>query len=108
MTKKDQYRIEDILDTLGGMRYFSTLDLALGYWQIEMQNEASLKSAFAMHCGLHEFVCMPFGLCNAPVTFQRLMEVVLSGLLWSVCFVYIDDIFLYARVLLKSASVYSL
>ena len=95
VTKKDQYplpRIEDILDAVGGMHYFSTLDLASGYWQIEMRDEASQKSAFATHCGLHEFVRMPFGLCNAPATFQRLMEVVLSDLLWNVCFVYIDDI----------------
>ena len=95
MTKKDQYplpQIEDILDTLGGMCYFSTLDLASGYWEIEMEDEASRKSAFATHCGLHEFVRIPFGQCNGPAMFQRLMEVVLSGLLCRVCFVYIDDI----------------
>ena len=50
------------------------------------------KSAFVTHCGLHEFVRMPFGLCNAPATFQRLMQVVLAGLEWKCCFVYLDDI----------------
>ena len=102
VTKKDQYplpRIEDILDTLGGMHYFSTLDLASGYWQVEMGDEASQKSAFATHCGLHEFIRMPFGLCNAPATFQRLMEVVLADLLWSVCFVFIDNILVCSRTL---------
>ena len=95
VTKKDQYplpRIEDILDSLGEMHYFSTLDLASGYWQIEMGEEARQKSAFVTHRGLHEFVRMPFGLCNAPATFQRLMEVILDGILWKECFVYIDDV----------------
>ena len=49
------------------------------------------KPAFVTHCGLHEFVRMPFGLCNAPATFQRLMQVVLAGLEWKCCFVYLDD-----------------
>ena len=96
-TKKKQYplpSIEDILDTLGGMHYFTTLDLASGYWQIEMGDKASQKSAFATHCGLHEFVHTPFRLCNAPAMFKRLMKVVLANLLWSTCFVYIDNIIL--------------
>ena len=50
------------------------------------------KSAFSTHCGLHEFVRMPFGMCNAPATFQRLMQVVLAGIEWQYCFVYLDDI----------------
>ena len=50
------------------------------------------KSAFATHCGLHEFVRKPFGMCNAPATFQRLMQVVLAGIEWKFCFVYLDDI----------------
>ena len=102
VTKKDQYplpRIEDILDTLGGMRYFSTLDLASGYWQIEMSGEARQKSAFVTHRGLHEFVRMPFGLCNAPATFQRLMEIVLDDMLWKECFVYIDDVLVCSKTL---------
>ena len=98
VTKKDQYplpRVEDILDTLGGMCYFSTLDLASGYWQIGMSEEVCQKSAFVTHHGLHEFVHMPFELCNAPATFQRLMEVVLDGMLWKNCFVYIDDVLVF-------------
>ena len=95
ITKKDVYplpRIDDILDTLSEARYFSTLDLASGFWQIEMDPATREKSAFVTHCGLHEFVRMPFGLCNAPATFQRLMQVVLAGLEWKCCFVYLDDI----------------
>jgi len=95
ITKKDVYplpRIDDILDTLGGARYFSSLDLAAGYWQVGLDAESAAKSAFITHQGLHEFVRMPFGMCNAPATFQRLMETVLTGLLWDSCFVYIDDL----------------
>ena len=95
VTKKDVYplpRIDDILDTLGGASYFSSLDLAAGYWQVGLDDESAAKSAFITHQGLHEFVRMPFGMCNAPATFQRLMETVLAGLLWDSCFAYIDDL----------------
>ena len=100
VTKKDVYplpRIDDILDTLAGAKYFTTLDLASGYWQIALDPETASKSAFITHQGLHEFVRMPFGMCNAPATFQRLMEVVLGGLLWKNCFVYIDDVLVCSR-----------
>ena len=95
VTKKDVYplpRIDDILDTLAQAKYFTTLDLSAGYWQVELDEDSQAKTAFTTHCGLFEFTRMPFGLCNAPATFQRLMQVVLSGLKWDCCFVYIDDI----------------
>jgi len=57
------------------------------------------KSAFTTHCGLHEFVRMPFGMCNAPATFQRLMQVVLAGIEWKYCFVYLDDILICSKTL---------
>ena len=100
MMEKDVYplpRIDDILDTLGETRYFTSLDLAAGYWQIEMDPESCEKSAFVTHQGLHEFVRMPFGLCNAPATFQRLIEVVLAGLVWKCVFAYIDDVLVCSR-----------
>ena len=78
---------------------FSTLDLASGYWQIKMSEEARQKSAFVTHRGLHEFVRMPSGLCNAPAAFQRLMEVVLDDMLWKDCFVYIDDVLVCSKTL---------
>ena len=98
--KKDVYplpRIEDILDTLGRARYFTTLDLSAGYWQIPLDQSAKEKTAFTTHCGLFEFNRMPFGLCNAPSTFQRLMQTVLTGLEDKTCFVYIDDILVCSR-----------
>ena len=100
VTKKDVYplpRIDDILDTLAQAKYFSTLDLSAGYWQVELDPVSQSKTAFTTHCGLYEFTRMPFGLCNAPATFQRLMQVVLSGLEWDCCFVYIDDILIASK-----------
>ena len=78
-TIKDGYplpRIDDILDALLGACWFSTLDLASGYWQVAMKH----KTAFTTSHGLFEWKVMPFGLCNAPGTFERLMELVLRGL----------------------------
>ena len=92
---KDAYpllRIDDTLDILAGKRWFSTLDLASGNWQILLSPEARCKTAFATHSGLFQFKVMPFGLCNAPATFVRLTDQVLQGLRWSRCLVYLDDI----------------
>ena len=95
ITRKDAYplpRIDDTIEALSGSQWFSTLDLLWGYWQVEMSEEDRAKTAFSTHEGLYEFKVMPFGLCNAPTTFQQLMDLVLSGIQWSSCLVYIDDI----------------
>ena len=69
---KDQFplpRIDDLLDTFGKAKYFSTLDLASGYWQVEIKPEDRPKTAFITTEGLYKFNIMPFGLINAPATF---------------------------------------
>ena len=94
-TTKDAYplpRIDETLDMLAGKQWFSTLDLASGYWQVSLSQEARVKTAFATHSGLFQFRVMPFGLCNAPAAFERLMDRVLQGLRWTRCLVYLDDI----------------
>ena len=103
VTKADKFplpRIDDLLDQLGKAQYFSTLDLAAGYWQIRINETSKEKTAFTTHQGLYEFQVMPFGLTNAPAVFQRLMQKVISGLNPVegpdfVC-VYIDDLLIFS------------
>ena len=101
VTRKDAYplpRIEDNLDTLQGARYYSTLDLVSGFWQVEVAPEDRDKTAFCVGGGgLYRFLTMPFGLCNAPGTFQRLMEQTLRGLQWEIAVLYIDDIIVFSE-----------
>ena len=99
-TKKDAFplpRIDDSLNSLSGQSWFSTLDLASGYWQVRLSEDAKPKTAFATHSGLFQFAVMPFGLCNAPATFERLMSQVMCGLHWKRCLVYIDDILVFGH-----------
>ena len=85
-TVKDAHplpRIDDLLDALHGAKWFSTLDLKSGYWQVPISEQDKAKTAFRTSSGqLFEFNQVPFGLCNAPVTFSRLMDRVLAGLHW--------------------------
>ena len=94
ITRKDSYplpRIDESLDSLAEMQYFSTLDLASGYWQIGLDEDAKLKSAFCTQNGLYQFKVMPFGLTNAgDVSTPDGAGV--TGLQWQTCLVYIDDI----------------
>ena len=94
-TVKDAFplpRVDDSLAALSGSRWFSTLDLACGYWQVAMDASTQEKAAFVTPSGLYEWNVMPFGLCNAPSTFERLMELVLKGLHWKICLIYLDDV----------------
>lgn len=102
VTVGDSYplpNIEHILDQLGHSQYFTTLDLASGFHQIEMKPEDISKTAFSTPFGHYEFTRMPFGLRNSPSTFQRLMNTVLTGLQGLQCFVYLDDIVIYASTI---------
>lgn len=101
VTKKDAYplpQIGDTLDLISGARWFSTIDLQSGYWQIEMNPLDKTKTAFVTGLGgLWQFKVMPFGLCNAPATFERAMEVALEGLIGKICLVYLDDIIVFGK-----------
>ena len=100
ITRKDAYplpHVDDILDALTGSKVFSTLDLISSYWQVEVASQDHSKTAFCTTEGLLEFNVMPFGLCNAPATFQRLMDMVLTGLQWNSCLVYIVDIVIFGK-----------
>ena len=83
--------INDTSDLLAHSQYFSSLDLASGFRQVRMDPGSKEKIAFSTP-GLFEFSVMPFGLCNSPATFQRLMSNVLAGLVPKACMVYIDDV----------------
>ena len=99
LTKKDRYpipRVDDSLDLLAGNQYFTCLDLQSGYWQLPVAPEDIEKTAFITPVGLFEFTVMPFGLCNAPSTFQRAMDTVLAGLKWQTCIVYLDDVLIFS------------
>ena len=100
-TVKDAYaipRIDDTLHLLDGAKYFSTLDLKSGYWQVELKEKDKAKTAFqAGPLGFYECNRMPFGLCNAPSTFQRLMERCMGDLNLQDCLIYLDDIVIFSK-----------
>ena len=106
-TTKDKYpmpRMENIHDALVGAKYFATLDMQSGYWQIPVAEEDVPKTAFRTPDGLFEFLVMPFGLCNAPATFQREMDVTLSEQIGKSCMVYLDDIVIWGDSISQLAS----
>jgi hypothetical protein len=95
LTLKDSYplpRIDSCMDALGGARYFSTLDLRSGYWQVAMDEASAQKAAFVTRKGVWKFNVLPFGLSNAPAISQRLMDLVLAGLTWQICLAFLDDV----------------
>ena len=97
MTLKDSYplpRMDGTLNMLAGSQLFSTLDLASGYWQVEIDKDAQQKMAFYTQSDLFKIKVMPFELCTVPATFQRLMDLVLAGLQWSHC---VDDVIIMGR-----------
>jgi RNase H-like domain found in reverse transcriptase/Reverse transcriptase (RNA-dependent DNA polymerase) len=100
ITKRDVYplpRMDDCLDSLGGATVFSTLDANSGYWQVAVKKSDRPKTAFTTHCGTYQFNRMPFGLSNAPATFQRALDVILSTVRWSSAIVYLDDVIVFSR-----------
>ena len=99
-TVKDAYplpRIDESLDALGGAAIFSTMDLQSAYYQVEIAEEDKAKTAFTTPIGLFEFNRMAFGLCNAPATYQRLMQDMFREDIFNVLLVYLDDILVYSK-----------
>ena len=100
VTPKDSYPlpwIDDALDALNGTKFFSSMDLISGYWQVEMEPESREHTAFITYGGLYEFLVLPFGLTGAPSTYKRLLECVLRNLSYQICLIYLDDILVYSR-----------
>ena len=89
--------IEECIDNLSGTPWFHTLHMAAGYWQIEIDERDRHKTAFLTKSGLFEHVKMAQGLCNVLAAFQRVMNLVLSGLAWDKLLVYLDDVIVLGR-----------
>ena len=99
-TRKDAHpipRIDESMDALHGARWFSTLDLLSGYHQVAMAEEDRHKTGFTTPFGLYEYLRMPFGLCNAPGTFQRMMQACLGDQFFSSVLCYLDDLLVYSQ-----------
>ena len=101
LTRKDSHplpRIGETLDSLVGSAIYSTFNLTSGIWQVPMAEESKQYTAFTLgSMDLFECDRMPFGLCNAPATFQRLMQNCLSELNLTYCLIYLDDVIMYSK-----------
>jgi hypothetical protein len=100
LTQKDAFplpRIDTCLDTLSGAAWYSTFDLRSGFHQVPVNPRDVNKTAFICHRGSFRFPRMPFGACNAPATFQRLMDTVLRNLNFEICLAYLDDVILFSH-----------
>lgn len=108
VTIKDRYplpHIEDQINKLKGSRYFCSLDMAQGYYQIPVEEGSIHKTAFITSEGQYEFLRMPFGVCNAPATFQRLIHQVLGNLRHEKVLVYLDDILIPSKTVLEGVTI---
>jgi len=90
-------RIDDCLDSLGDAAIFTTLDRNAGYWKVPVAPEDRDKTTFTSYMGTFRYVRMPFGLRNAPATFQRALDIVLSGVRWRSCLIYFDDVIVFSQ-----------
>ena len=99
-TKKDAFslpRMQETMESMVGARLFSTMDLKSGFWQVKMAKESQQYTAFTVgSMGVYEFLRMPYGLCNAPATFQRLMQNCLGELNLTYALIYLDDVIVFS------------
>jgi len=104
VTVKDTYslpRMEDCIEFLSEASVFSMLDCESGYWQIPVAVEDQNKTTFTCHDGTYKYIRLPLGLTNAPATFQRAIGIILSGVKWKTCLVYLDDVIVFSRTVEK-------
>jgi len=87
--------MEDCLESLGDAKVFTSLDFTAGFWQVPLRPADRKKTAFTTHAGIYRWLSMPFGLTNAPATFQRALDIILSGIKWQLCLVYLDDVIIF-------------
>ena len=87
--------MDECIDSLGDAVIFTTLDCNSGYWQIPVHPDDRDKTTFTSHYGIYRFLRLPFGLRNAPATFQRAIDIILSGFKWKTCLVYLDDVIVF-------------
>ena len=90
-------RIDDCLDSLGDAEIFTTLDCNARYWQVPVAPEDSDKTTFTSFLGTFRYTQMPFGLRNAPATFQRALDNILNGVRWQSSLIYLDDVIVLLR-----------
>ena len=100
-TKKDAYPLpcmQETMESMVGAQFFSTMDLKSGFWQVKMAKDSKQYTAFTVgSMGVYEFLRMLYGLCNAPATFQRLMQNCLGGLYLMYALIYLDDVIVFSR-----------
>jgi len=100
VSKRDSYplpRMDECIDSLGEAKVFSTLHCNTGYWQVLIADGDREKTAFVCHKGACHYKRMPFGLTNAPATFQRALDIILSGVKCQSCLVYLDEVIIYSK-----------
>ena len=100
-TKKDAYplpRMQETMESMVGARHFSCMDLKSGFWQVQMDEESRQYTTFTVgSMGMYEFLRMPYVLCNAPATFQHLMQNCLGELNLTYALIYLDDVIVYSK-----------
>jgi len=100
VTKKHSYRLprmDECIDSLGEATIFSTLDCNTGYWQVTIAPEDREKTACVCREGAYQYKRMSFGLTNAPAMFQRALDLILSGVKWQSCLIYLEDVIVYSK-----------